>query len=70
MYKILAVDYANLLYRSYWSAKGSGVEGLGVFRFAQALHISMRQTKCNTIFLAGESFTMLNRTKFDHTYKS
>jgi 5'-3' exonuclease len=30
----------------------------------------MRQTKCNTIFFAGESYTTLNRTKMDNTYKS
>jgi 5'-3' exonuclease len=70
LYKILAVDYSNLLYRSYWSAKGSEVPGLAIQRFAQSLHAAMREYRCNTFVLCGESFTILHRTKFDKSYKS
>lgn len=70
MYKILAVDYANMLYRAYWSTKGSDVPGLSIFRFAQSLHVAMRNSGCNNLLLAGESFSVLHRKKMDPSYKS
>lgn len=72
MYRILAIDYANLLYRSYWSAKAGGIgpPGLYILRFFQSLYVSLRETKCNNFIFAGESFVTLNRTKIDQNYKA
>lgn len=73
MYRLLAIDYANLLYRSYWSAKaggGLGPPGLHILRFFQSLYVSLRETKCNKFIFAGESFVTLNRTKIDRNYKA
>lgn len=73
LYRILAIDYANMLYRSYWSVKaggGLGPPGLNILRFFQSLYVSLRETKCNKFIFAGESYVTLNRTKIDPNYKA